>query len=106
MARSWTLEAAREMLGEVRERTARAVAAVERLEQAAVGDGARRAAAAAELRRHVSRWMREMDALGVDVRGAWCVEFDTGEGSFCWAWPEQRLERFRPAGSDTSTPIQ
>jgi hypothetical protein len=106
MARSWTLEAAREMLGEVRERTARAVAAVERLERAAAGDASRRAAAAQELRREVSRWMREMEALGVEVRGPWRVEFDTGAGSFCWAWPEQRLERFRAEGSEGSTPIQ
>jgi hypothetical protein len=106
MARSWTLETAREMLVEVRERTARAVAAVERLERTAPGGAAREAATAQEVQRHVSRWVREMEALGVEVRGPWRVEFETGAGSFCWAWPEERLDRFRGTGSEGSTPIQ
>jgi len=94
------------MLDEVRTRTARAVEAVERLERVRSEDAARREATAAAIRGHISRWMREMEALGVDVRGPWQVEFQTGQGAFCWAWPETRLERFRSGGSQDSTPIQ
>jgi hypothetical protein len=40
----------------------------------------------------VSRWIREMEALGVVVKGMWLVDFDTGSGNYCWRWPEERLE--------------
>lgn len=94
------------MLAEVRRHTQRAVEAVDALE--AGGAGAPAAALEAredQVRGHVSRWMREMEALGVEVRGAWRVEFETAEGAFCWAWPEPRL-RFRARGADDATPIQ
>ena len=106
MGRQWTLEAATEMLAEVRRRTERAADAVDALEvRRAAAPEAEGDALAAEVRGHVSRWMREMEALGVEVAGPWRVEFGTGEGAFCWAWPEPRLA-FRAKGSRDATPIQ
>ena len=89
MVRQWTLEAAEAMLDEVRRRTEAALAAVDAVEGRV--DAARpeeRSALAAETRSHVSRWMREMEALGVEIHGPWRVEFRCQEGAFCWAWPE------------------
>jgi len=107
MGRQWTFAAATEMLGEVRWRTERAVAAVDALEARRAGSSSARErdALAGELRGHVSRWMREMEALGVEVCGPWRVEFETDEGAFCWAWPATRLA-FRPRDGDEATPIQ
>jgi hypothetical protein len=94
--RAWTLEAAREMLAEVRSRTERAVSAVEtlmgRLEREATPE--ERVRIQKRVRDRVSQWVREMEALGVDVKGPWLVDFDNGEGCFCWRWPEERLEYF------------
>jgi hypothetical protein len=38
------------------------------------------------------RWAREMEALGLEVKGLWLVDFDSGSGYYCWQWPEERLE--------------
>ena len=35
-----------------------------------------------------------MEALGVEVKGLWRVDFDNGSGYYCWQWPEEQLEYF------------
>jgi hypothetical protein len=35
-----------------------------------------------------------MEALGVEVKGLWLVDFDNGSGYYCWQWPEEGLEYF------------
>ena len=96
-SRKWSLEAARAILPEVRERTAAAHAEVEVLiesRQQQGADPAARREVEQRLSRAVSRWIRAMEALGVEVRGAWLVDFDCGRGCYCWRWPEERLEFF------------
>ena len=93
--RRWTLEAARALLPDVRARTARAVAEAEALaEQQAqlAADAAERPALAERIEAVVMRWAREMEALGLEVKGLWLVDFDSGSGCYCWQWPEERLE--------------
>jgi hypothetical protein len=95
--RCWSLTTARAMVGEVRRRTAEAVEAVEALEARrgrVAGDAAARVALEQELTRAVGSWVRAMEALGVEVKGAWLVDFDNGRGYYCWRWPEERLEYF------------
>ena len=93
--RRWTLEAARALLPDVRTRTARAVEEVQALdEERALHDAGSRERGALEQRIQeiVTRWEREMEALGADVKGLWLVDFDSGSGCYCWQWPEERLE--------------
>ena len=95
--RAWTLAGARALLVDVRERTEHAVVEAERWQ--AVRDNAdatqeERLAAEQELQRCVSLWLREMEALGLEVKGAWLVDFDNGSGYYCWRWPETELEFF------------
>jgi hypothetical protein len=97
--RSWSLATAREMVGEVRRLTATAVAEVEALEarRAELSGADARAVGVAleqELARAVAGWVRAMEALGVEVKGRWLVDFDNGRGYYCWRWPEQQLEYF------------
>jgi hypothetical protein len=95
--RRWTLEAARLLLPEVRERTAKAAEAVEGLlaEREALSPGSDdRAVLDARIQDVVSSWARGMEALGLRVKGAWLVDFDNGSGCYCWKWPEERLEWF------------
>ena len=92
--RRWTLEAAREILAEVRERTARAVPEVERLVAARElrdPGSEERAEIEAQIRTQIGRWTRVMEALGVEVKGLWLVDFDNGNGYYCWKWPEEEL---------------
>lgn len=97
-ARSWSLATAREMVAEVRRLTAAAVETVEALEarrdEIGPGDQAARTALEQELARAVAGWVRAMEALGVEVKGRWLVDFDNGRGYYCWRWPEQQLEYF------------
>lgn len=95
--RRWTLEGARQILPEVRERTARAVEAVDELvarRDRLARDAGERPAVEARIQAEVGRWMREMEALGLEVKGPWLVDFDTGGGFYCWKWPEESLAWF------------
>ncbi len=95
--RRWTLESARSMLSEVRDRTAQAVPEVEKLlaEREALDAGSEeRVQVEARIRVQVSRWARSMEALGLEVQGLWLVDFDNGSGYYCWQWPEEELAYF------------
>lgn len=96
-ARSWTLEAARELLAEVRSRTERAVSECETLMQqreACAPDSQEGEALDARIQGVVGRWAREMEALGLEAKGVWLVDFDNGSGYYCWKWPERTLDWF------------
>ncbi|NQZ95937.1 MAG: DUF2203 family protein [Myxococcales bacterium] len=93
----WTLESARALLGDVRDRTAAAVEEVEGLLQRrdATPDGTpERAEVEDDIQEIAGRWARAMDALGLEVQGPWLVDFDNGEGYYCWKWPEETLDHF------------
>jgi hypothetical protein len=95
--RCWSLEGARALLPDVRKRTAAAVAEVQALlERRATGKGGTPAAEQldAQIGRRTADWARAMEALGLDVKGLWLVDFDNGSGYYCWRWPETELAYF------------
>jgi hypothetical protein len=95
--RRFSLESARALLPEVRERTAKARAEIESLDAArasASGSAARGSELDERKAKILSHWVRSMEALGVEVKGPWLVDFDNGEGYYCWRDPEPRLEFF------------
>jgi hypothetical protein len=95
--RRWTLETAQQLLPEVRDRTERTVRATESLiaeRDALAGESREREGIEQRIQQEVQRWAREMEALGVEVKGPWLVDFDSGSGYYCWKWPEERLEYF------------
>ncbi|MDJ0787519.1 MAG: DUF2203 family protein [Myxococcota bacterium] len=111
LERTWSLATARALLPEVRERTRVAVDETEQLlaeRNAAKADSPERRAADERVQRRVSRWAREMEALGLEVKGVWLVDFDTGGGYYCWRWPEEGLDYFHgyDEGFDGRTRIQ
>lgn len=109
--RAWTLAGARELLADVRERTERAVLETERLQAIRDDEGAsaeEKLDAEQQMSRCVSRWIREMEAFGLEIRGAWLVDFDNGSGYYCWRWPEESLDHFHgyDEGYDSRVRIQ
>ena len=93
--RSWTLETARAILDEVRRHTESAVGEVEPLlaeRERAAEDTPERREVDSRIQRRISVWIRSMEALGLEVKGLWLVDFDNGSGYYCWRWPEERIE--------------
>jgi hypothetical protein len=95
--RVFTFEEAARLLPVVRERTREAVervAAVKVPLEEADDLEARREKlerAAAEI---LKDWVEAIEGLGIEVKGPWLVDFDSGAGYYCWKWPEGALEYF------------
>jgi hypothetical protein len=96
-ARVFTLSEASALLPTVRRLTDDAAREAEqvlhRIEQYAPDDPSRE-----RLRTHlndvVNGWAASVRALGVEVKGLWLVDFDNGEGYYCWRHPEPAITHF------------
>lgn len=44
--------------------------------------------------RIVRAWAREVTNLGCEVKGVWLVDWDSGDGYYCWRFPEQSIGYF------------
>ena len=42
----------------------------------------------------VQTWTDEVTALGCQVKGLWLVDWDSGDGYYCWRFPEDSLAHF------------
>jgi hypothetical protein len=82
----FTLEEARDMLPRVKELTSDAVFRYARLGESS---GAEK-----ERQNIVRDWARELLSLGVEIKGLWLVDFDSGAGYYCWKYPEPSLDFF------------
>ncbi len=93
--RVFSYEEARALLPAVRERTREAV---EALSQANTGGGDEAGRNSDPLEQKAARileeWARDMTAMGIEVKGPWLVDFDSGGGYWCWRWPEEGLDFF------------
>ncbi len=89
----FTYEEAASLLPEVHRLTSIAVAEIEELEgaDAAAGDPP---ALSARYQSIVGRWAAEMIEFGLEVKGLWLVDFDSGSGYYCWKFPEPGLQFF------------
>ena len=95
--KNWTLEGARALLPDVRDRTATAVSAVEKLLEVREREGEGTPATEqidAKVAKLTADWARAMEALGLDVKGLWLVDFDNGGGYYCWRYPEPALQYY------------
>lgn len=39
----------------------------------------------------VNRWQNKLEKLGCEPKGLWCADFDSGDGYFCWKFPEAEI---------------
>ena len=42
----------------------------------------------------ILQWVERVHRLGAVAKGLWLVDFDTGRGYLCWAYPEEKIEYF------------
>ena len=91
--RIFTFDEARRLLPVVRERTRKALDALSEVE---VGPDEEPGQARERLEQAagaiLEEWAREMEGMGILVKGPWLVDFDSGGGYFCWKWPEESLD--------------
>ncbi len=90
----FTLTEARDLLPSVRELTAEAVQKADVLADAMddLGDDdPQRAILGAELKGIVDEWSDAIRDMGLEAKGLWLVDFDNGEGYYCWQHPEPSL---------------
>ena len=99
MGRVFTLQEARDLMPKVKEITKPvfelAASLAEELQQA---DELEQEERAEELRERlqtlVESWAEAIRDLGPEVKGLWLVDFDSGDGYWCWAYPEEVLDHW------------
>jgi hypothetical protein len=42
----------------------------------------------------VAAWADEVASLGCVVKGMWLVDWDSGDGYYCWKYPEETIAHF------------
>ena len=97
MIRTFDLDEAQRLLPEVQRVTAEAAHEVEPILAEAKGLGAedrRRKELEERGQRIVNSWAEQIRALGAEPKGLWLVDFDSGEGYYCWRYPEPSIEYF------------
>lgn len=95
--RTFTLDAAQELLPKIKALTGTAVEEAEALAgdlRELADDDTRRAAVEDRLNEVVRGWTRRAQELGVDAKGLWLVDFDNGEGYYCWKYPEDSVTHY------------
>jgi hypothetical protein len=78
----------------VRDLTASAVAQVGALAAGGRAGEARRQEVEQARDRVVAEWVREITAIGCEVKGLWQVDWDNGDGYYCWKFPEETISYF------------
>ena len=89
--RIFTYEEALSLLPEVQRLTAEAVATVE---QTSGADEDESDGIPPESQEIVADWARSIAEMGIEVKGLWLIDFDSGSGYYCWRYPEESLQYF------------
>lgn len=45
----------------------------------------------AEINNLIQEWQVKMEKLGAVTKGLWIADFDSGDGYFCWKFPEEQI---------------
>src|SRR5687767_13083168 len=93
----FSLQQARDLLPQIKHLTADAVRRAESLASQLKGlgeDDPTHRMLVDALRDVVNGWADEVRALGLEAKGMWLVDFDNGEGYYCWSYPEETVAHF------------
>ena len=99
--RIFTLAEAQRLLPKVRALTEEGVREVDRLlrdTQPMSKDDPARVPVAIDLENVVAGWAEQMKALRLEVKGLWLVDFDNGQGYYCWRYPEESVQHYHGHG--------
>ena len=93
----FSLQQAQALLPQVKHVTADAVRQAESLASQLHGvaeHDPQHATLAAALREVLNGWAEQVTALGLEAKGLWLVDFDNGEGYYCWCYPEESVAHY------------
>jgi hypothetical protein len=93
----FSLQQASELLPHVKHLTADAVRQAESLAAQLHGlaeDDPDHVTLSAALRDVVTGWAEELRSLGLEAKGLWLVDFDNGDGYYCWCYPEAAISHY------------
>jgi len=93
----FSLDQARALLPRVKHMTADAVRRAEILAAQLHGVNEHEpehAALSAALSEVVNGWADELQKLGAEPKGLWLVDFDNGDGYYCWCYPEPGITHY------------
>lgn len=93
----FSLDQARQLLPQVKHVTADAVRQAESLAARLKGlaeDDPDFEPLRAALRDVVEGWTGAVQSLGLEAKGPWLVDFDNGEGYYCWCYPEPTVAHY------------
>jgi hypothetical protein len=97
LRKRFSLKEARDLLPEVRRITEPAARSLEviagRIESMEEGDP-QRVLLEQEYSGRLNEWVEAVIRLGCEVKGVFLVDFDNGEGYYCWKWPETDVDHF------------
>jgi hypothetical protein len=95
--RIFSLDEARALLPEVKTLTSAAVRRVEsltaKLRKFNESDPMH-AELEANIESAVREWGLAIQALGIEVKGLWLIDFDNGDGYYCWRHPEDTVSHY------------
>jgi hypothetical protein len=95
--RIFSLAEAQRLLPEVKRLTEAASTQVDallaRIDALAEDDPAR-VELAREAERAIEAWAVRLGELGLEAKGLWLVDFDNGEGYYCWKYPEPAVAHY------------
>lgn len=113
MSRVFTLEEAKALMPQVKDTTtpvfALATSLAQELGEAEhAGEDTRAEELRERLQALVESWAEAIRDLGPDVKGLWLVDFDSGDGYWCWAYPEEELDHWHSyeAGFAGRVPVE
>ena len=91
--RCFTLEEARGLLPVVRRITDQAYQEINTLstQMSNLSDATKKSEVEEKVRTTFQEWYEKVRKLGCESKGLWLVDFDNGEGYYCWHYPEQEL---------------
>jgi hypothetical protein len=92
----FSLEEARELLPIVfritKNYSSKVQALIERLEGLGSNNEAKVASLEKEVSQSIAEWQSKVQKLGAIPKGLWIADFDSGDGYFCWKFPERSLD--------------
>jgi hypothetical protein len=84
--RIFSYEDAVALLPAVQELTSAAVSRIEDLDEEETSTD--------EYQDIIQEWADGVLSLGIEVKGLWLIDFDSGSGYYCWQYPEPSLQYF------------